>query len=186
MTDMETLSVAVAKCHSVISFLGPARLKVNSNAEFAGHYSGLFQLMRQHGVRRIFAMGTISIVQPGDHFSFMRHFIVLMVRLLAPGAYRNIMAIQKLFEDENETRDIDWTVYRLGLILGDTEEKTWKTTREDAEMYVGPIGGPGWQAWQQRGALVRWLVDAAESGAPELIHTMPAVSQLKGRKSKTA
>jgi hypothetical protein len=144
--------------------------------------------MRQHGVRRIFAMGTISIYQPEDQFSLFRFLIVhLVVRIIAPAGYGNVISIQRLFEgDEEATRDIDWTVYRIGGIPGSSDAKSWGRDRNDGDAFVGPLGHTGWSTSQKRGALARWLVDAAESGATEWIRQMPAVSRLAGSKVKTS
>jgi nucleoside-diphosphate-sugar epimerase len=183
--EVEKLSTAVSKCKLIISLLGPARLRVKGPTDYADCYRAMFPLMRQHGVRRLFAMGTISIRLPQDQRALSQQLIVWMVQHLVPTVYGNIMAIQKLFEDDAATADIDWTVYRLGLLLGACDEASWAEGRQDDE-YAGPIGAPGWRAWQKRGALARWLVDAAESGAPELVRQMPAVSKLNGSKAKTS
>ena len=181
MSDLEPLSVAISKCRLIISLLGPNSFKLASNSVYADYYRAIIPLMRKHGVRRLFAMGTISIYQPDDGFSLFRTLLVsLVMRTVVSSAYQNILSIQKLFEDEQATRDIDWTVYRIARIPGESDAKSWAADRNDGEVYIGPIGHTGWTNVQKRGALARWLVGAAESGAPELVGQMPAVSRLAG------
>jgi hypothetical protein len=186
MTDLEALSVAISKSKTIISLLGPISLSQPVNTEFADRYRAMFPLMRQHSVRRIFAMSTLSSYQPEDQTSFLRFLAVCIVRMLAAGAYANIIGIQNVFQEEEATRDIDWTLYRIAMIPGGSDEESWRADRLDGETYVGGVAGAGWSFSQKRAALTRWLVDVAQSGAPELIRKMPAVSRFAGSKAKTA
>ncbi|KAF9889467.1 hypothetical protein FE257_007370 [Aspergillus nanangensis] len=181
-SDINALSNAVSNCSTVISFLGPAAsMKLASTTVYADYYRAMFPLMRQHGVRRIFAMGTISIHQDEDRWSFAQFSIEWMVRIIANGPYHNIISIQKLFEEKEVTRDIDWTVFRIGNISGAGDDmEVWARDREDGDIYVGPLGAAGWSHSQKRARLARWLVDATEDGATEWIGQMPAVSKLVG------
>jgi hypothetical protein len=138
--------------------------------------------MRQHNTRRIFAMGTISIPQPSDRFSLGRLLIVLLIRLLANSAYQSILGIGRVFAEQAE--GIDWTVYRIAGIPGGSDDAAWTRDREDGEAFEGYIGHSGWGLSQKRGALARWLVDAAEDGKAQWIGKMPAVSRLAGSKRK--
>lgn len=177
MSDLASLSAAISQSHTVISLLGPNIIgKEMSPTLFADYYkSSVFPLMREHGVRRIFAMGTISIVQPDDHWTFSRPVLVLLVRLIANAAYRNVLNIADVFN--REAHDLDWTVFRIGQISGESDERSWRKDRDDGEAFVGWIGERGWSSSQKRGALARWLVDVAESGAKEWVGKMPAVSK---------
>lgn len=138
--------------------------------------------MREHSVRRIFAMGTLSISQPSDKFSLIRLFLVFIVRLLANSAYRAILDIARAFEEAGE--GVDWTVFRIAGIPGGSDESAWKKDREEGEAFEGWIGEGGWSVTQKRGALARWLVDAVEDGKERWIGKMPAVGKLKGSKRK--
>lgn len=182
MSDINALSNAVSNCNTIISFLGPAfHAKLARTTEYADYYRALFTLMREHGVRRIFAMGTISMHQDEDRSSFARFAIEWMVRIIANKPYHNVISIQRLFEDKEATRDIDWTVFRICNISGAGEDKeVWARDGEDGDIYVGPVGAAGWSHSQKRVRLARWLVDAAEDGATEWIGRMPAVSKLVG------
>lgn len=167
----------MAKSQVIISILGPTGLREPNIAQYTEFYRALFPLMRQHGVRRIFAMTTISVYRPEDERSLTRYFIVSAVSWIIPDAYRTMLAIGETFEKSSDTTDIDWTLYRIGIIQGNSDANSWEQDRK-GEAYAGPVGKTGWSSVQKRAALARWLVDAAESSAPELIRKMPAVSQL--------
>lgn len=85
MDHLVALSTAISKSYVIISLLGPNIIRGNiSPTQFSAYYkSSVFPLMRQHGVNRIMAMGTLSIVRPEDSWSLYRFLIVLVVRLLA-------------------------------------------------------------------------------------------------------
>lgn len=181
LTDTDALSTAVSKSRLILSLLGPDIKVAIPPTVFADFYRTLFPLMREHGVRRIFAISTMSLSVPGDSFSFMRALALPLLRLTAPSAYSNVIAVGDAFRDEDATRDIDFTLFRVAMIPGESDAESWERDREEAgKVYVGPLGASGWTISQKRAALTRWLADVAESGAPELIGKMPAVSQLAG------
>jgi hypothetical protein len=91
----------------------PYQHRQPKNTEYADYYRTIVGLMKEHDVRRIYAMGTIYIYQAQDHSSFIRFLGTWIVRIIAPGAYQNIIAIQKFFENEQTANDIEWTVYRV-------------------------------------------------------------------------
>lgn len=151
---------------------------------YANIYSQrVFPLMRQHGVKRIFAMSTVSVYQPKDKSSFIRWFLAFLIWVVAGMAQKNMYTMQQLFEDEEQSKDIDWTAYRLAFIPGGHDEKSWRKDRE-GDVFVGYVGEPGYSFIQRRGQLAKWLVDAAVDGAPQWIHRIPAVSRLAGGSNK--
>ncbi|KAL4867626.1 hypothetical protein BDV12DRAFT_186556 [Aspergillus spectabilis] len=162
MDDLDSLSPAITKSRVIISLLGPNIIdRTMSPALFAGIYkSSVFPLMREHGVRRIFAMGTISIFRPEDHWSLARSAMIALVRIVANSAYWNIINIADAFD--NHADGLDWTVYRIARIPGRDDEESWRKDREDGEAFVGWVNENGWTISQRRGALARWLADGAE------------------------
>lgn len=180
LTDTEALSAVVSKCRLIISLLGPDIKVPIPPTVFADFYRRLFPLMREHGVRRIIAVSTISLSVPDDSFSFRRAMVIPLLWLTARTAYANIIAVGEAFRDEEATKDIDYTLFRVAMIPGEWDEESWKRDREGGKVYVGPLGASGWTMSLNRSVLARWLVDAAQSGAPELIGKMPAVSKLQG------
>ncbi|KAL2832475.1 hypothetical protein BDW59DRAFT_139311 [Aspergillus cavernicola] len=175
MDDLDALSTAMANCSIVISLLGPNILdRKMSPTLFADMYkTSVFPLMRQHGIRRILAMGTISIVRPEDHWTLARSALVPLVRIFANSAYQNILNIKNVFD--HGANGLDWTVFRIAQIPGNPDEESWRRDREDGEAFVGWVGENGWTSSQRRGALARWLVDAAEGKAEDWVGKMPAV-----------
>ncbi|KAL4918693.1 hypothetical protein BDW62DRAFT_210312 [Aspergillus aurantiobrunneus] len=167
MDDVKSLSPAVAKCRIVISLLGPSLVhRTSSPTLFADIYkSSVFPLMREHGVRRIFAMGTPSISRPEDHWTLIAFILIPVIRIIANFAYQNIRNIGDTFEHDAD--GLDWTVFRIAAIPGSHDEESWRRDREEGEAFVGWVGESGWTVSQKRGALARWLVDAAEDGAEE-------------------
>ncbi|KAF2963898.1 hypothetical protein GQX73_g9666 [Xylaria multiplex] len=180
MNNMDALSQAVAKCSAIISLLGP---QINDRIESPTFYgdiykNNIFPLMRKHNVKRILAMGTVSIGRPEDSSTLLRPIIVLFVRLLASVAYQNIINVAATFQ--HEATDLDWTVYRIALIPGNSDEESWKKDREEdgGKPFVGWIGKKGWTISTKRAVLTRWLADAVEGKADEWIGKMPAISHV--------
>ncbi|KAM5346151.1 hypothetical protein ACJ41O_009156 [Fusarium nematophilum] len=180
MDDTQSLSKAIAKSYAIVSLLGPTLGDRSADPEFLPkvYKSYIFPLMREHGVRRIYAMGTLSITQPNDSWSLLRSAVVLLVRTVAGGAYRTIIGIGEVFEKDGG--DLDWTVYRIAGIPGGSDKESWERDREDGKAFVGWVAEKGWTMSQRRGALARWLVDAVEGGLQEWVRKMPAVSRLQG------
>lgn len=162
-----------------MSLLGPQLgdlMEPNIIPDF--YRNSVFPAMRQHGVKRIFAMGTLSIVDPEDSWSLLRPAMVFLLRIIAGKAYRTIINIGETFE--NDAKDLDWTIYRIAAIPGESDNESWARDREDGKAFVGWIGEKGHTYSQKRGALARWLVDAVEGGLPDWVRKMPAVSKLAG------
>ncbi|KAI0011414.1 hypothetical protein F4779DRAFT_573686 [Xylariaceae sp. FL0662B] len=181
MDDISTLSSAVARCNVILSLLGPNDLRSKTLPPYAEYYSNLFPIMREHGVKRIVAMSTISADQPQDGFSLIKWLMVLMVRIIVPASYQAVRSIARVFQEE--AQGLDWTVYRLAMIPGGHDEQSWSKDRERA-VYAGYIGDGKWTYWIRRGALARWLVDCAEGEQREWIGKFPAISD-GGAKVKT-
>ena len=182
--DEAKLSSAISQCSVIISLLGPnigsiRGLKPNTYADIYAQF--VFPLMRQHGVKRIFAMSTVSVSRPEDKPSIIRWVLAFAVWLVAGMAQKNIYTMQYLFEDQEQSKDIEWTAFRLAFIPGGHDEKSWRKDRE-GEVFTGYVGDPGYSFVQRRGQLGKWLVDAAVDGAPQWIHRFPAVSRLAGGK----
>lgn len=185
MSDRASLSTAISQCTAVISLLGPAGLGKMEPSLYADYYSQtIFPLMREHSVRRILATTTVTFERPGDKASLLRWILVTLVWLIARSAWHNVINIGKAFEED--AKGLDWTVVRVAMIPGGSDEESWKADREDNETFVGPTGEQGWSLSQKRAALTRWLVDAVEGGAREWIGQAPAVSRLAGSKKKVS
>ncbi len=178
MTTPAPLSSAVSKSHSIISLLGPDlnRDGALDPTTFATFFSAtLFPLMREHGVRRILAMGTLSIKLPEDRWTLFQSFAILFMRTLHGNLYKTIHNIRDAFEQEG--KDLDWTMFRIAAIPGESDEESWKKDREDGELFEGMIGEAGWTGTTKRGLLARWLVNELEREDGKWLRKLPAVSR---------
>lgn len=182
LADREALSKAISQSSVILSLMGPNTFRGMDPATFIGFYKLVFDLMREHGVRRIFGMSTLSYWQPDDAFSLVRWLLASLVFVVAHYGWRTARGIAQTFQDHGQ--GLDWTVYRIAGIPGGSDEASWKADREDGESFEGGVGQKGWTASQRRGALARWLVDAAEDGKAQWIGKMPAVSRLAGSKRR--
>jgi hypothetical protein len=182
MDDTAALSSVIAKSFMILSFLGPNSIRAPAPFPYPGYYSTIFPIMRQHGLKRIMAMSTVSVAEPGDGFSLLRYLLVLLVRLVVPAAYRAMLDIAKVFQEE--ANDLDWTLFRVAMIPGGHDEESWMKSREDIT-YAGYVGDKTWKYWVRRGALARWLVECAEGGQEQWVHKLPAVSNLSDGKAKS-
>lgn len=185
MDDDDKLGFAVTKCNIVLSLLGPKSSQGRSliPSLYPSYYSTLFLLMRQHGVRRVLAMNSASATDAQDSWSLVLYILTLIVRVFVPDAYQTIQGITRVFEEE--THGLDWTVFRLTGLPGRHDEGSWEKDREDGPTYAGYVGKPGYKLYVRRAALARWLVDCTESGAPEWIGKMPAVSKSSTAKARS-
>jgi hypothetical protein len=174
LSEVEKLSTPMAHCSAVISLLGPNVQSRNIDpVVYSDFYKALFPLMRQHNVRRILAMGTLSIQLPEDHWKLLAQLAVLFIWLFVTKAYRSILNIADAFEAD--ASELDWTVYRIAGIPGGSDNPSWMKDREAGRIFEGWVGEKGTIS-TPRGALARWLVDAVEGGADKWIRKMPAIS----------
>jgi len=172
LDDTEALTAAIArKPDAIISLLGPATSDMvtymkpwDRSTIFADTYRVIIEAMRANGVRRILAMGTLSIPEPKDRFSFLTAALVWVVYLMVHNAWHNIIYIGKTFD--NAPPEIDWTVYRLGMISdGDYQA-----------VADGYIGDGKTTSGVRRSELADWLVSQALSDEPHWVREKPVVS----------
>ncbi|KAF5023532.1 hypothetical protein F66182_4399 [Fusarium sp. NRRL 66182] len=180
LNDAEALDTAVSKTNVVVSILGPTSNSRSADPDVLADFykSFLFPAMRKHGVKRIIAMGTVSLYAPEDGFSFIRSAFVLFVRLVMNGAYNAIVNIARAFE--NDAKDLDWTIFRIAVIPGGSDKESWEKDRLDGKTFIGSIGQKGQALVQPRAALARSLVDGVEGALDDWIQKMPVVTKLAG------
>ncbi|KAG4433343.1 hypothetical protein IFR05_011171 [Cadophora sp. M221] len=177
LTDKKALSSAVAPSYAIISLLGPdVKDKNIIPTVYSNFYELLFPIMKANNVRRIFAMGTLAIRRPEDKFTIIQYLVRGLMPIFTSAAYQTVMNIAATFDKIQPGEGIDWTVFRITGIPGGHDEASWKADREGGKDFARPIGEKGWAVSQKRGALARWLVDAAEGKADEWIGKMPAVA----------
>lgn len=180
MIDSDKLGLAVSKCTAIVSLLGPkVDSKLDDTKLYASYYADhIFPAMRKHSVKRIYAMGTISIHRPQDKTSFIRWLAIAMFGLVYPKLVATMLEIEKTFDTKAD--GIEWLVFRIAGIPGASDELSWRKDRDDGDAFVGWVAERGWTMSQKRGALAKWLVNAVEGEAEEWVGKMPAVSKLSG------
>jgi hypothetical protein len=112
-------------------------------------------------------MGTISIYDPQDKFSLVRHLLVWLVWAVPHSAWREIIGIDRVFSAE--AADLDWTIYRVGG-LWNGEEGSVATTY---------VGHRMWSSSISRSEISAWLVDQAGKAIAEYVHQNPAIFSAK-------
>ncbi|KAK0742556.1 hypothetical protein B0T21DRAFT_282605 [Apiosordaria backusii] len=172
--DDSALGPVMAQCSAVISLMGPDQKTMSSRVPlpYPGFYEEhILPLMKEHGVKRIAAMGTISIYAEDDTSVFLRWIMRFGVSWMFPAAYNTMLGIGKVF---NEEKGIDWTVFRLPMLLGGSDETAWKVDREKGEAHAGPVSRL-WTGKLNRAILAKWLADWVEhEGA--WVRELPALS----------
>jgi hypothetical protein len=179
MDDRAAMSPAMAKSSAVISLLGPdvSRDRGIDPTMMAGYYgSCVIPLMREHGVRRILFMGTLTITVPEDRWTLFQSVVVVFMRTLANRLYHTMHNIKDTFE--KDASDLDWTMFRIAMIPGESDEESWRRDREDGEVFAGMVGEKGWSKSIKRSALARWLVDTVENDDGKWTRKLPAVGKL--------
>jgi nucleoside-diphosphate-sugar epimerase len=171
LSDESSLRTAVKGQDAIVSTLGPTGVSgYNSfsayHAVFPTFYKLLLRLMREFGVRRILAMSTFSLYDPKDKTMISRAALVWLVWLLARGAWREFVELGDIFQ--NEGHDIEWTLYRVGMITDAPESAT----------KAGFVGEEGFRMVISRNDMATWLVEQAATRSPQWVGQAPAISSL--------
>ncbi|TGZ79185.1 NAD(P)-binding protein [Ascodesmis nigricans] len=176
LTDKDQLSHAVSlKPTVVISLLGPAAHEMVSwlsrpsnwsSSMFSDFYRILIPLMKEHDVRRIYAMGTTSICHEKDLASFSRWFTISCMWLMAHGAWNEMQKIAEFFE-KTDKEEVEWTVFRLGGLYNQ------KKGEPEGNVNVGVVGTGGDTGWVKREEIAKWLVAQVTSRSQEWKGEMP-------------
>jgi len=128
LTDLDALSTAVQGGVTVVlSALGPLRNHPPGNI-IATFYSNLMDLMIKHDIKRFILLGTASISDPKDKFSLIFKMIIAGVRLGAPNAYKEMVAIGEVIRTKGDA--LDWTIVRVPVL----------TNNESEEVVAGHVG----------------------------------------------
>jgi hypothetical protein len=145
---------------AIVSALGPNTLRPAPRA-IADAYRTLFAAMHRFGVRRILALGTISVPDPADRFALSSALAIGAVRTLAKDAWRSIIEIAAAFDDDAD--GLDWTLYRVGG-LGNGPE---------GDVIATYIGGEGYNSTVNRADVAKWLVEQVERDEPQFVGKRP-------------
>ena len=131
LTDAEALTAALDGVHAVLSALGPAVKNGPfhpGNTPLAHAYGVLLECMRARSVKRLIALGTASMTDEHDKFSFEMSVLVTGVAVFAHNAYKDVVAIGQTVRAADP--DVLWTIARVPLL-------TEKENRAFVAGYVG-------------------------------------------------
>jgi putative NADH-flavin reductase len=167
LTDVDSLTKAVEGVDAVISTLGPLVKRGPFQAggnPLAKAYKLLIELMHTHHVTRLIALGTTSIEDPSDKFSYKFWILVNGVATVARNAYKEFVEIGKVIREEGS--DLDWTVVRVPVL----------TDQKKNQVVAGYVGDGKTGVSLSRAALTAFIVGELEHG--EWIHKAPLISNL--------
>ncbi|KAK1544017.1 hypothetical protein CPAR01_04650 [Colletotrichum paranaense] len=165
MSDTKALDSAMARSSIVVSLLGP---NINDKHIDPSLYADIY---------RFHVFPAMKKYGPEDHWTFFQTMVTIVMPLLNGAVYRNMHNLAHLFGKEGH--DLDWTIFRIAQIPGESDETSWRQDR-DLGLFTGWIGEKGWTSTLRRGALARWLVDGVEGKMDVWVHKMPGISQLAG------
>jgi len=148
---------------AVLSALGPT-FGNPSGTPIARGYAVVIEAMRRAGVKRLIALGTVSIKDEAhDMRSAVYAAMVAAVALGARSAYKDIVAVGEVIR---ESQDIDWTIVRVPVLKNDDN-------RVVRAGYVGDGGAGAAYTLSRRGFAV-FVVQELEKG--EWIKKSPLIT----------
>jgi putative NADH-flavin reductase len=118
LEDAQALDAAFAGggVDAVLSALGPT-FGNPSGTPIARGYAVVIEAMRRAGVKRLIALGTVSIKDDAhDAYSVVYATMVTGVWLGARSAYKDIVAVGEVIR---ASQDIDWTIVRVPVLKND-------------------------------------------------------------------
>lgn len=165
LNDQDALSKAMEGVDVVLSALGPSVKKGPfhpSGTPLAHAFSSIIQLMHQHQIKRLIALGTASITDPADKFSLQYSVLVNGVAVFARNAYLDVVAIGETIRRDGA--DLDWTIVRVPLLnnhaskeviagyIGDGKTKSTSLSRAGFAAFV--TAEIDKRAWVQKAPLI--------------------------------
>jgi hypothetical protein len=158
-----TLKPVLENFNAIISLLGPTGAPTYKGTPITNFYKSLLPELRNlpSGKRPyLLVMGTQSIVNPNDGFSFFTRAHILTIKNLFRGVRAEIIGFGQLFlddlADENQAEEerLEWTVYRLNLL------KDYGLPIQGVR--AGYVAVSDWVATIDRAQIAAWLLEEAE------------------------
>ncbi|KAJ7650209.1 hypothetical protein FB45DRAFT_731091 [Roridomyces roridus] len=128
LDDIPALSKAMESVDIVLSALGPSQFSQPPGTPLAHAYRRIVNVMKEKGVKRLIALGTISIEDPEDQFNFVYYGMVKTVSITMHNAYKDIRAIGAVIRASQLEH---WTIVRVPVLSNSTSK----------DVKVGYIGG---------------------------------------------
>jgi len=165
--DEDSLSKSMEGVHAILSALGPSTAPTKapfhpSNTPLAHAYSRIIRIMRTHNIKRLIALGTASIVDEKDTFSFTFRILINGVKTLAYNAYKDVVAIGDTIRGD-EGRDLIWTIVRVpvltnsdskNVIAGYVGDKNIGTSLSRSGFAAFVVGELGKNEWTRKAPLI--------------------------------
>jgi hypothetical protein len=166
MNDAASISKSIDGQDVVASFFGPTEFRSRQPPElFVEGYKKIFDGMRAHHVKRIYAIGTPYTQEPKDSAGgLVTKLPPLFFRIFANNLWKSFVLIGEVFD--KEAGDLDWTIFRVAKLTNDAKTKT------KAFEYVAATG---WTPYSSRSGTAEWIVDQIDRGGNEYVHEKPAV-----------
>ncbi|KAG6919568.1 hypothetical protein DXG01_004231 [Tephrocybe rancida] len=149
LTDKDALAKAMNGADIVLSALGPGPSHPY-NTPLANAYLDIIDIMRQQGINRLICLGTPSIQDPTDGFSFVVSLMRNVVAIAARPAYKDLVAIGNTVRTQGA--DLEWTIVRVPIL----------TNQESESVVAGYVGDGRTNMWLSRAGYAKFVIDEIE------------------------
>ncbi|CAN7735175.1 SDR family oxidoreductase [Paenibacillus sp. LjRoot153] len=112
LTDKKSLMEAIRGADAVLSALGPTSLKHPKDLPITQALKAIISVMQQEGLKRLITISTGTAVDPGDGFDLKIWLPALLVKLMLPASYDDIIESVKVIRESN----LDWTLVRAAVL----------------------------------------------------------------------
>ena len=167
LDDRDAITRAVTGADAVLSTLGPSLSfktfthgLTDHRTPLADGYKIILEVMREQGVKRLIALGTVSNETDKDGHSAITIGMVASVWVFLHSAWKDVVELGKVIQSSD---GIDWTIARVGKL----------TKGSGGSFSAGYIGKNGTGICLARKDLGKWYLDELESG--KWINQMPVV-----------
>jgi len=167
LSSLADLETALKGADSVVSLLGPNKVRHPSANHLSQYYPGIFDTMRKAGVHRISALSTPSLKDPADKFSWAAFLLTLLVRVIMPGGTDDFAKVGEQFD--KDANGLDWVLFRVGML----------EDGGDGKAVAGYVGDGKTTMTVCRAELARWVFDDLELDKSEWIGKKPVLSKAR-------
>jgi nucleoside-diphosphate-sugar epimerase len=162
LSEAPALAHALEGVDAVVSALGPPVSPFQpGGTPIAKGYTNVIDRMKELGIKRLIVLGTASMSDELDKFDYVFWTAKQGIRLTAPRAYADVVAIAKVICKENE---LEWTIARVPFL----------SDGETSEYQVGYLGDGKRTTALPRRAFAAYVVD--ELRDREWVQKMPFLS----------
>lgn len=159
LEDADKIELAIAGADAVVSVMGPVGWQ--SRLIFAPGYENIIRAMKKRGVQRIIALGTPTVPDENDRFSFIFWFLIVVVGFLINKGHEDLRKAGMIVRESG----LDWTLVRVPLMNNESAR---------GNVTVGYFGnGVNWFRLS-RADLVLFILEQLNSA--EYFRKAPAIS----------